>query len=380
LIEGRLARFKSSALRLATNLRGWKNRRKLLVIESDDWGAIRMPGPQAYNRLLNAGIRVDQSLYDRLDCLENRDDFQALMSVIDAHHDDNGRPATFTFNTVMGNPDFEAIENNGFTDFIHQHMFDSYRHYHGEDLEKDWRMAIQAGLIHPQFHGREHLNSRLWMADLKAGNEETRLAFSNRFYGLRTATSSRWQKHYKAAYSAESMEEMKAIAEIAADGLRIFKETFHYPSRTFVACNYVLPAELEESLGGRGIKMIQTQRGYLQPMPQKGGERRLQYRYTGQRNAYGQRYSVRNVLFEPYLDEATDWVSRGLSEIKQAFQVRTPAIICTHRINYSSGILKRHRDRSLRQLDALLALVRKHWPDVEFINSDELLDLMESDC
>ena len=48
-----LARIKSATLRLATNLRGWKTRRKLLVIESDDWGAIRMPGRQAWERLLS---------------------------------------------------------------------------------------------------------------------------------------------------------------------------------------------------------------------------------------------------------------------------------------------------------------------------------------
>ena len=67
-----LADVKSATLRLATNLRGWKTRRKLLVIESDDWGAIRMPGPEAWARLLKAGIRVDRSRYDSLDCLENR--------------------------------------------------------------------------------------------------------------------------------------------------------------------------------------------------------------------------------------------------------------------------------------------------------------------
>ena len=96
------------------------------------------------------------------------------MNVIDAHRDASGRPATFTFNTVMGNPDFEAIERDSFEHFHHQHLFESYRHYHGEDLEDDWRNAIDSRLIRPQFHAREHLNSPLWMADLKAGHQETR--------------------------------------------------------------------------------------------------------------------------------------------------------------------------------------------------------------
>jgi hypothetical protein len=31
------------------NLRGWKTKRKIVVIESDDWGSIRMPSPESFN-------------------------------------------------------------------------------------------------------------------------------------------------------------------------------------------------------------------------------------------------------------------------------------------------------------------------------------------
>ena len=131
-----------------------------------------MPGPKTYEQLLKAGIPVDSSPYDRLDCLENRDDFQALMNVIDAHRDASGRPAIFTFNTVMGNPDFDAIEADQFRRFHHQHLFESYQQYYGEDMEPDWRAAMEAKLIQPQFHGREHLNVPLWMRDLQAGHQK----------------------------------------------------------------------------------------------------------------------------------------------------------------------------------------------------------------
>lgn len=373
---GRLADLQSTTLRLITNFRGWKTRRRLLVIESDDWGAIRVPGPLAHEQLLKAGIPVDSSPYDRLDCLESRDDFQALMNVIDAHRDTDGRPATFTFNTVMGNPDFGAIERDGFERYHHQHLFESYRYYNGEDMKAEWRAAIKDKLIQPQFHGREHLNVPLWMRDLRDGYKETRIAFHNRFYGLRTKTSSKWQKHYKAAYNAESQTQLETIAEIASDGLRLFKKTFEFPSTTFVACNYVLPAELEKHLASCGIDMIQTQRGYLQPLLSREGQKRRRYCYTGKRNSFGQHYSVRNVLFEPYLDKSADWPSRALRQVSQAFSMGTPAILCSHRINYVSGMNKTHRDVSLRQLDKLLKKIRHRWPQVEFITSDQLAMLM----
>ena len=38
------------------NLRGWKTNRKIVVIESDDWGSIRMASLKSYTNLLKIGI------------------------------------------------------------------------------------------------------------------------------------------------------------------------------------------------------------------------------------------------------------------------------------------------------------------------------------
>ena len=367
--------IKSAALRLATNLRGWKSRRKLMIVESDDWGAIRMPGPEAWKRLLKAGIRVDRSRYDSLDCLEKQEDFQALMNVIGGHRDVSGRPAIFTFNTVMGNPDFEAIERDGFERFHHQHLFESYRHYHGEDLESDWRQAMASGFIRPQFHSREHLNVPLWMRDLKSGLRETRLAFAESFYGLTTKTSSSRQINYLAALWAESKVDLDLVLNNLADGLRLFHETFGYDSRTFVACNYILPNHAQPVLKANGVDLLQGQRGQFVPTGEGPGGR-VRRAFTGQRIQNGLLCSVRNVMFEPFEDESRDWVDSALKEISQSFSLKRPAIISSHRVNYVSGMNQKHRDRSLRLLDLLLHKVRDRWPGIEFVTSDELLGEM----
>ena len=373
---GAINDLKSRFLSTLTNLCGWKTRRRLLVIQSDDWGAIRMPSRKSWERLRASGIRVDRSRYDCLDCLECREDFHALMNVVDDHRDGNGRPAIFTFNTVMGNPDFEAIERGGFEEFHHQHVFASYRHYLGEDLEGDWGRAIRAGLIRPQFHAREHLNTPLWMRDLKAGHEDTHRAFEQRFYGLKTRTGSRHQRHYLAAYWPDSVDHQHAIAGIVEDGLAQFEKTFGFRSKTFAGCNYVWPRALEKDLVQHGVNLLQAQRGHIEPDPERGGAATIRRHYTGQKNQHGQRYSVRNVLFEPYLDWATDWADRAMSEVEQAFRLNRPAIICSHRINYVSGMDRRHRDRSLEQLSQLLTRLRRRWPEVEFVSTDELSDVM----
>lgn len=371
-----LASMKSGSLGLLTNLRGWRTKRKLLVIESDDWGAIRMPSRRTWENLLAAGISVDRSRYDSLDCLENHDDFQALMDVIAGHRDASGNPATFTLNTVMGNPDFRAIEQNGFQRFHHQHFFESYRQYHDEDLASDWRLAMEAGLIRPQFHAREHLNSPLWMSDLRAGHREARLAFDHNFFGLKTRTGSLNQNNYLAAHWPDSAEHAAEIERIVDDGLDQFNSTFGFPSTTFIACNYVWPDALEGHLAAHGVTMLQTQRAHVQPDPERSGATRIRRHYTGQKNRHRQRYAVRNVLFEPYLNADTDWAEQALGQVNQSFRLGRPAVVCSHRVNYVSSLDAAHRDRNLKYLDRFLGSVRRRWPQVEFVTSDELCKIM----
>ena len=61
-----------------------------------------------------------------------------------------------------------------------------------------------------------------------------------------------------------------------------------------------------------------------------------------------------------------------------AFRWGKPAVINSHRVNYSSGIFEENRDNSLRLLDALLKAIIKKWPEVEFMNSQQLGELVSS--
>ena len=60
------------------NFRGWSSKRKLLLIESDDWGSIRMPNKEVYNQLLSQGLPVDRSRYSKIDTLESHTDLERL--------------------------------------------------------------------------------------------------------------------------------------------------------------------------------------------------------------------------------------------------------------------------------------------------------------
>ena len=64
------------------NIPGWHTKRHLVVIESDDWGSIRMPSREVYDEFLRRGIRVDRDPYCRYDRLESREDMSRLFEVL----------------------------------------------------------------------------------------------------------------------------------------------------------------------------------------------------------------------------------------------------------------------------------------------------------
>ena len=367
--------LKEKALRAFANARGWRTPRRIIVFESDDWGAIRMRDLNALNELRRNGLQLDNSRYHVLDCLENREDLERLFELLDGHRDQHGNPPTFTINAVMGNPDFEAIRKSQFERYFHESLWNSYERYYGEDLRSLWTHGIRSSLIQPQFHGREHLNVRLWMNDLRNGCEETRCGFEQEYYGFRPVSTLKPRRSYLEAYWPLSAEHLGELQGIVSEGLDMFQKFFGFRSETFVACNYILPKELESTTAERGVRLFQGQRGQIRPSI--GGDSAVMRSFTGMQNLHGQFYSVRNVMFEPYKDETNDWVASAMKEIRESFAWGKPAVVCTHRINFVSGLNRQHRDRTLVLLDELLAKILMKWPDIEFLSSDRLLAEIE---
>ena len=88
---------------------GWRTNFKIIVIESDDWGSIRMPSREVYKKCLNAGYRVDKNPYERYDSLLSQKDLELLFDLLIQFRDRNGNHPIITANCVVANPDFEKI-------------------------------------------------------------------------------------------------------------------------------------------------------------------------------------------------------------------------------------------------------------------------------
>lgn len=369
--------IKQIITRNVNNIRGWRTNRHIVVIESDDWGSIRMPSKEVYDRLLHAGIRVDQCHYCTNDSIASEDDLALLFEVLNKHRDKNDRPAVITANAIVANPDFEKIKESDFNQYYYKKITEGLLEIKGCEHVLDlWKVGSENGCFRIQSHGREHLNVARWMHCLKENYPETRLAFEMGAYGLSTTITSEKRKSFLPAFDFENKSEEEQANAIAMDGLSIFEGIFGFKSTSFIAPNYIWGRSLEKSIVCCGVKYIQGQRrGRYRNA--EGESNKVRQRYMGKKNEYGQIDLCRNAFFEPSEAPQEDWVGSCMKDIEIAFRWHHPAIICSHRVNYVGTINVDNRDRNLKSLDLLLAQVQKRWPDVEFMSSDQLGDLIK---
>lgn len=354
-----------------SNFFGWSTPRKLLVIESDDWGSIRMPSLEAFNRLSKKGLNLssgDAMRYNRNDTLANVDDLSALFETLQGLKDGHGNSAVFTAVSLVANPDFDKIRENKFEKYFYEPFTATLEKYYGNRAAFDlWLQGMENQLFVPQFHGREHLNVAVWMKALQENDSETHLAFNEGLWGFN-------KKHphgisYQAAFDLSDPAELAGQHQVIREGIELFEKLFNYRPSFFVPPNGPFNNDLERTAADAGIKFMSTSK--IQQEPLGNGNVRKKLHYLGQKNRHQQIYLTRNCFFEPS-HQGKDWVNSCLKEIEIAFRWKKPAVISSHRVNYIGALTEANRANGLTQLETLLRNVLIKWPNVEFITSDML--------
>ncbi len=371
-----LTALKHQVSRHKNNIPGWRTNRKIVVIESDDWGSIRMPSRKIYEKLLKAGLRVDLCPYNKYDSLASEEDLSALFGVLTKFQDKNGNHPVITANSLVANPDFEKIKDTGFKEYHFEPFTKTLERYPNHSGSfKLWQEGMEKKLFHPQFHGREHLNVRRWMKQLQMGSKETMLAFENQLFGISTNITTEKRKSYLAALDWDDESDLAYHKELLSEGLDLFEDFFKYKSTSYIATNYTWDPEIESTLAGKGVRFIQG--AGTQSKPGLSGNTLIRH-WLGQKNAFGQTYLTRNCSFEPSLNEKKDWVSSCLKEMEIAFFWKKPAVISSHRLNFIGFINESNRNRNLKYLESLLKTIVKKWPEVEFLSSEQLGEVIIS--
>ena len=357
------------------NARGWKTKQRYLIIESDDWGTIRMPNLNTFELLNKNGIPVDALHIDKLDSLESKEDLDALFETLSAFEDSTGNPAVLTAYHVMANPNFEAIEKNGRTNYVYETIIETYkRNAHTLESFSAIQKGIKMGVYIPQFHGREHIHVKRWMEAINSDSSKEQLAFDNQaiISTLGKNDVHPYKKDYFKGFDYETDQEAKDIEAIHEDGLRLFKDIFKMDSVSFIAQGSVWGDHLLPIFKEGGVHLISGQ----QLHPDGRGTYNTINKHWGSKNEFDQIHWRRNCLFEPARNQSFDWVGKCLAEIEIAFRWGKPAVISSHRENFIGSVFEENRTQSLQKLDALLKKVLQKWPDVQFISSAQLADTM----
>jgi hypothetical protein len=363
--------IRNSISRHLVNIPGWRTNRKIVVIESDDWGSIRMPSKEVYEKFLRNGYRVDLNPYERYDSLASAEDLSLLFELLSLYKDKNGNHPVITANCVVANPDFEKIKADNFNNYYYELISDTFKRYpkHKDNLQL-WKEGMDNGIFFPQFHAREHLNVSKFMKALRMNDTDVHFGFENYMPGSIFKNNARNGNYFVEATYYDSEKDKRDKLEIYIEGLAIFEEIFGYKSMSIMPPNYTWSNDYNESAAKAGVKFVQGARKMREPV--NNSKSLFSNRILGRKNSHGLTDLVRNCSFEPTTSISMNSVAGCLSDISTAFRLKKPAIISSHRINFVGFIDETNRDKNLIGLKKLFSTALCNWPDIEFMTSDNL--------
>jgi hypothetical protein len=366
--------FKEVIRKNISNIPGWRTKRKILVIESDDWGSVRIKDRQAYLNLKKNGLNVDEKRYDQVDTLESNQDLEMLFEVLASVKDRNNSPAKVTPMCLVGNPDFDKIKASGYQKYYFQPLDETIKEFPGSSrILELWNKGASENIFVPELHGREHINVQRYMEILRHHEAKEGLRFALDCHSVGPSAFRQIQfPNYLGALHPTTSQEIGTLIDHLREAGDLFKGFLGYSPRVFMAPNAEEPKVLESVLKQIGVKYLT--RSKRRVYPKGDGYFGKEWNFFGKINDHGQLILNRNAFFEPCQKDEGKTLETCLNEIGTAYRWGKPAVISTHRVNYVGSIDGTNRDEGLRELQNLLRAVLKKWPDTEFMTSAELGD------
>ena len=310
-----------------------------VLIESDDWGP---GGPHHADRLKKL-----------LDCLS-------------AHHDETGRPAVLTADCVLAVPDMRAIREAS-RPFYRRKMLDVYF----PAIYSVMKEGMKSGTLVPQLHGLEHLNGAAFVKLCHSQDSRVSEACKDDNWWDWESLDSPLQAHYVDGSSLPTrplgIQELDNLIKEAAEQ---FERIFGFSSVSTVAPCYLWNDDVERIWKKYGISYIQTA-GYRCPARDEKGryiQDKKQIRVGDISATGGQRYLVRNVMYEPV--DGRNTPETAFKEAMAARRQALPITISTHRYNYTRD--EKEFNFSIEGLDCLLSNMEKSLKNIRYISSPEL--------
>jgi hypothetical protein len=344
---------------------------KIVIIECDDWGGIRMPSKEVYLKMLKVGIPVDEYYFDQLDTLANLEDLEQLFEVLKSVRDKNGSPAIITPVVNVANPDFQKIKESGYTQYFYEPFTDTLqRYYANAEIFKKWKEGLNLGIFVPEFHGRDHISVQHWLQKLREGDEQLRYAFDNGFVSVPLKGIHPALNGFRAEFYFDKPDQTDFLKSSITEGVHLFTQLFGYIPRTFAPGNGIFHPLFEKTVADTGIKYLYV--NHFGPVPDRKGNIKMKYYRVGKRTDSGLTYYTRNCVFEPS-DPEYAGIALTLKQMEAAFRLGKPAIISSHRVNFVGGIDPANREKGLKDLKYLLTAILNKWPDIEFMSTGDFI-------
>lgn len=281
--------------------------------------------------------------------LETAPEMHAFFDVLRRHAGGDGLPVVFEGYYVVGNPDYDAIEANGFEHYVDVGI--------DAGVSPGWergnfldvaRGGVAEGIWSPQYHHRtHHFSGAAWVRRLKAGDPVACDMFSRRMY-VSEAVKDRTREN-----DQPGPEPFAWIQE----GVDRFRRAFGY-----VPASIRSGEQDDEPVAATGI------RTYVNRPDSEGRA------VTGQRSAVADLFLIgRCVDFEPFMADDDGVVSRSLAGVTAQMRTGRPVALSTHRRNYVS--FAGDVPGNLALLDTMLDAIRHDMPETTYLTSDEVRQL-----
>jgi len=332
---------------------------KAIVFESDDWGGVTRtatPNAEACRRAEPLWARTG-GRYDtwRKGTLETMGHIQRLFDVLRAYRGGDGRNVVFSPMVLTGNPDFAAIEANGFTRYEDIGIDAGFPPpWEGKGTIEKAREGMKLGIWYPEYHGRtHHYSGQRWVDVLRERADETLFEFFKlRMFGISSCS---------VGIEYDGMDEGQQC-EWTKVGFERFRRCFGVMPNCAINSD---GTELTERVWQRlGVKVRLNAQSKKRAMGEVNPET-------------GMIYLTRNVLLEPQgvPDEKTaNGFTGAYRKTQEVWKAGEPAIVSIHRKNFTS--LDEAEDKtSGEQFERYLATVAKEHPDAVYMSSWEVAQL-----
>lgn len=352
----------------------WRPNKRIVVFESDDWGSTRMENPDIQAYFFKKYPELRQSWMDVYDALETPQNINDLSSAADEISDYIGKPFCITLLLNSHNAHVGEISRSAYTRYYHEDFLSSAQRIFGggASLKSAYLRALAGRSIEIQLHGQEHVQRSVLLHLLNNRNlKDFKEDFSYGYYASLFHKGKYTPTQLRATFYPFLSDDYTWQINSLSDSMDFLKLQFNCNTDYLVPPNGPVSFEVLKKLKHLGIN------GLVSPLVNKTFYfKRLQiplYAPMGLSSLSGCVYINRNVPFEPRRTFATNVVEGALSKVKRLLEDGYPAVITSHRANYTDFLCNRGYYQSFELLKKLILSINRLFPDTLFLSSSQLV-------